>query len=128
MRRLRQLNPAFLAVGVIVLVALWFVRPMVHGLVLFFWTAPFVWLAPLVLLAIGGVLFRRSQRSWTTLEDLSTGVRPPSWLIGFPIAAFVVFIFAASLKGPLVERAIVKHTTYQAIPGLPANGKVRLVP
>ncbi|MBA3749281.1 MAG: hypothetical protein H0W96_17555 [Solirubrobacterales bacterium] len=128
MRRLRQLNPALLAVAVIVLVALWFLRPIVHGFAMFFWTAPFVWLGPVVLLAIGGLLFRRSQRNWTTLEDLSSGVRPPSWLIAFPIGAFVVFIFAASLKGPLVERAIVKNTTYEPIPGLPANGKVRLVP
>ena len=77
---------------------------------------------------VGAVLLRRSQRSWTTLDDLRTGVRPPPWLIGFPIAAFVLFIFGASLSGPLVQRAIVKHTTYEPIAGLPAGGKVRLVP
>ena len=80
------------------------------------------------MLAAGGFLLRRSQRSWATLEDLRKGVRPPPWLIGFPVGAFVVFVVGASLSGPFVERAIVKNTTYEAIPGLPAGGKVRIVP
>jgi len=128
MRRLKQINPALVAVAVAALVVLWLVRPIWHGFALFFWTAPFVWLAPLALLAVGAILLRRSQRNWTTLEDLRSGVRPPSWLVAFPVAAFVLFIFGASLSGPLVERAIVKNTTYEEIPGLPAGGKVRLVP
>jgi hypothetical protein len=74
------------------------------------------------------VLLRRSQRSWTTLEDLRTGVRPPTWLFAFPALAFVLFIFGAALNGPLVGRAIVKATTYEAIGGLPPDGIVRLVP
>jgi hypothetical protein len=128
MRRLKQLNPLTVGAVVVALVVLWLVRPIWHGFALFLWTAPFVWLAPLALLALGAVLLRRSQRSWATLEDLRSGVRPPSWLIAFPIGAFVLFIFGASLSGPLVQRAIVKHTTYEPIPGLPAGGKVRLVP
>ena len=128
MGRLRRINPALVAIAVIALVVLWLVRPMFHGFALFFWTTPFVWLAPLALLAVGAILLRRSQRSWATLDDLRTGVRPPPWLIGFPIAAFLLFIFGASLSGPLVQRAIVKNTTYEPIPGLPAGGKVRLVP
>ncbi|MEA2192706.1 MAG: hypothetical protein QOI73_2827 [Solirubrobacteraceae bacterium] len=128
MRRFKQINPALLAVALIVLAALWLVRPIFHGFVLFFWTVPFVWLAPLALLAVGALLLRRSQRSWTTLEDLRTGVRPPSWLVAFPVGAFVLFILGASFSGPLVQRAIVTHTTYESIPGLPAGGKVRLVP
>jgi len=128
MPRLRQLNPAYIALAVIALVALWLVRPMWHGIALFVWTSPFVWLGPLLILVAGAVLLRRSQRSWTTLEDLSKGVRPPGWLIAFPVGAFVLFIIAASFSGPLVERSIVNNTTYEAIPGLPAGGKVRLVP
>jgi len=111
-----------------VLVVLWLVRPMWHGIALFLWTAPFVWLAPLALLTLGGVLLRRSQRNWATLEDLRSGVRPPAWLVAFPVVAFLLFIVGASLSGPLVERAIVTHTTYEPIGGLPAGGKVRLVP
>ena len=128
MGRLRRINPALVAIVVIVLVVLWLTRPIWHGFALFFWTAPFVWLGPLGLLGLGAILLRRSQRSWATLDDLRTGVRPPSWLIAFPIGAFLLFVFGASLIGPLVQRAIVKHTTYEAIPGLPAGSKVRLVP
>jgi hypothetical protein len=128
MRRLRRINPALIAMAVLVLVVLWFTRPIWHGIAMFLWTAPFVWLAPLALLAVGAVLLRRSQRSWTTLEDLRSGVRPPRWLAAFPIRAVVQFILGASLSGPLVQRAIVTHTTYEPIPGLPAGGKVRLVP
>lgn len=129
MRRFfRRVNPAVVAIAVVVLVVLWLTRPIWHGFALFLWTAPIVWLLPLALLGVGALLLRRSQRSWATLDDLRSGVRPPPWLIGFPVAAFLVFVFGASLSGPLVQRAIVKHTTYEAIPGLPAGGKVRLVP
>jgi hypothetical protein len=114
--------------AVAALVVLWLVRPIWHGFALFFWTTPFVWLAPLALLILGGVLLRRSQRSWATLEDLRSGVRPPQYLIAFPVAAFLVFILGASLSGPLVQRAIVSNTNYEEIDGLPPGGKVRLVP
>jgi hypothetical protein len=128
MRRLKRINPRWVAIGVIAVTTLWLTRPLWHGFVMFFWTAPFVWLAPLLLLALGAILLRRSQRSWTTLEDLRSGVRPPRWLIAFPLGAFLLFILGASLSGPLVQRAIVDHTTYESINGLPAGGKVRLVP
>ena len=128
MRRLKRINPVVVVAVVVALVVLWLVRPMWHGIALFFWTAPFVWLLPLVLLGIGAYLLRRSQRSWTTLDDLRSGVRPPQWLIVFPVAALLVFVLGAALSGPLVQRSIVKHTTYEPIPGLPAGGKVRLVP
>jgi len=128
MRRLKRINPVAVASAGVVLVVLWLVRPVWHGLALFLWTAPFVWLAPLALLAAGALLLRRSQRSWSTVEDLRTGVRPPAWLIAFPIGAFLLFIVGASFSGPLVQRAIVKATTYESIPGLPPGGKVRLIP
>jgi hypothetical protein len=123
-----QARAVRLAVAVVVLVVLWVVRPIWHGLAMFAWTEPLVWLPPLALLVAGGVLLRRSQRSWTTLDDLRTGVRPPTWLLVFPILAFVAFIFGAAFNGPLVARAIVGATTYEAIGGLPPGGMVRLVP
>ncbi|MEA2242745.1 MAG: hypothetical protein QOD24_2301, partial [Solirubrobacteraceae bacterium] len=91
MRRaaITQARAVRLAVAVVVLVVLWVVRPLWHGLAMFAWTEPLVWLPPLALLVAGGVLLRRSQRSWTTLDDLRTGVRPPTWLLVFPILAFV---------------------------------------
>jgi hypothetical protein len=126
--RIPNVHPAAAGVAVVGLAVLWLVRPFWHGLAMFVWTAPIVWFAPLLLLAAGGVLLRRSQRSWTTLEDLRTGVRPPAWLIAFPVLAFVAFVLGAALDGPLVGRAIVNATTYESIPGLPSGGVVRLVP
>jgi len=127
-RRLRNIKPVPVAVGIVALVVLWLVRPIWHSFALFFWTAPIVWTAPLLLLIAGVVLLRRSQRSWTTLEDLRSGVRPPTYLFAFPILAFFAFVLGAALSGPLIGKAIVDHTSYEAIPGLPANGQVRLVP
>ena len=127
-RRLRGLRPIPIVGGLLALAVLWLVRPWWHGLAMVLWTAPLVWIPPVVLLGIGGYLLRRSRRGWTTLEDLRSGVRPPVWLVGFPIAAFVVLIVAGSLNGPLVGRAIVNATTYEAIDGLPGGGKVRIVP
>jgi len=128
-RRLSSsVKPAMLVLAVVALAVLWLVRPIWHGLALFFWTQPIVWLPPILLLIAGGVMLRRSQRSWTTLEDLRTGVRPPSYLFAFPILAFFAFVILGGLSAPLVQRAIVSNTTYEAIPGLPAGGQVRLVP
>jgi hypothetical protein len=126
--RIPKVHPGLLGLALVALLVLWLVRPIWHGLAMFFWTAPIVWLPPLALLAAGGVLLRRSQRSWTTLEDLRTGVRPPAWLFAFPVLAFVLFVLGAAFNGPLVGRAIVRATTYEAIDGLPAGGLVRLVP
>ena len=129
MRRLpSSLKPGPLIAAAVALVALWLVRPIWHGLAMFLWTEPIVWLPPVLLLIAGAVLLRRSQRSWSTLEDLSKGVRPPSYLFAFPVLAFFAFVICAGLSGPLVARAIVSNTTYEAIPGLPAGGQVRLVP
>jgi hypothetical protein len=110
------------------LIVLWLVRPIWHGLAMFFWTAPLVWLVPLLLIVAGAVLWRRSRKSWRTLEDLRTGVRPPVWLTAFPALALLSFIILAALQGPLVGRAIVTATNYEEIAGLPPNGEVRLVP
>ncbi|MEA2168820.1 MAG: hypothetical protein QOF76_2120, partial [Solirubrobacteraceae bacterium] len=52
-----------LLLAIVALVVLWLVRPIWHGLAMFFWTAPIVWLPPLALLVAGAVLLRRSQRS-----------------------------------------------------------------
>jgi hypothetical protein len=125
---MRRLRPLAIVAVLVALVAAWFVRPVFHGLAMFVWTAPIVWLPPLLLLAAGGLLLRRSRRSWTTLDDLRAGVRPPGWLAAFPAIALVLFIVGAALQGPLVGRAIVNATTYEPIDGLPPNGQVRLVP
>ena len=125
---LRRLRPIPVVAGLVVLVLLWLVRPVWHGLAMFLWTAPLVWVPPFVLLVVGAVLLRRSRNSWTTLDDLRDGVRPPAWLALFPVAAFVVFVLAASFQDALVGRAIVNATTYEPIGALPSGGDVRLVP
>jgi hypothetical protein len=124
----RRLKPIPIVAGVAALVVLWLVRPVWHGLAMFFWTQPVVWLPPILLLVAGAVLLRRSRRNWTTLEDLRAGVRPPAWLAAFPVVAFVYLLVASSLHGPLVGRAIVSSTSYESIEGLPPGGLVRLVP
>src|SRR4051794_37799519 len=95
---------------------------------MFLWTSPLVWLPPAIVLAVGAYLLRRSRRSWTTLEDLKEGVRPPAWLVAFPVVAFFLFLVGGSLQAPLVGRAIDSATTYQPIDGLPPGGLVRLLP
>ena len=124
----RRPRPFPIALALVALVLLWLVRPLWHGLAMFFWTAPLVWLPPVILLIAGAVLLRRSRRSWRTVEDLRSGVRPPARLLAFPIAAFVLFVAGAILQGPLVARAIVSNTAYEPIGGLPSGGQVRLVP
>lgn len=107
---------------------LWLVRPIGHGLVLFFWTAPLVWFPPLAILLAGYVILRRRRRSWMTLEELRQGVRPPGWLLAFPVLAFVLLILGSALQNALLNRSIVEATRYEPIDGLPSGGKVRLVP
>ena len=107
---------------------LWLVRPIGHGLVLFFWTAPLVWVPPVLLLLAGYIILRRRRRSWMTLEELRQGVRPPGWLLAFPVLAFVLLILGGALQNALLNRSIVEATTYAPIDGLPSGGKVRLVP
>jgi hypothetical protein len=124
----RRLRPIPIAAVLVVLVLAWLVRPIWHGLAMFFWTSPLVWLVPLLLLAAGAVLWRRSRHSWRTLEDLRSGVRPPVWLTAFPALALLSFIILAALQTPLVGRAIVTATNYEEIGGLPPGGEVRLVP
>ena len=125
---MRRLKPVPIVIAVVLLVVAWFVRPFFHGLAMAFWTSPIVWFPPLVLLIVGAVLYRRSRRSWTTLDDLRRGVRPPAWIYAFPVAAVLLFILGGTLQSALVERAIVTSTRYEEIPQLPANGQVRLVP
>ena len=112
---------------VVVLVGLWLVRPLWHGIAMLFYTAPVVWLPPLVVLLIGAVALRRSTQ-WRTLEDLEVGRRPDQRLIAFPIAAFVLLVLGSAFNGALVARSLATNTTYDQIPQLPEGGQVRLVP
>lgn len=74
---------------------------------------------------------RRRGRRWRvrgqTIEELrrnglDRGIAP---IVALALLASLV---GAALNGPLTERSIYTHTHYESIPGLPAGGKVRLVP
>jgi hypothetical protein len=137
---LRRYWPGLVAL-LLVLLFLWWVRPVFHGLVMFFYTSPIVWFPPIAILAIGfGVRrYRRPKLSKRDLELLvgSEGERSnggarrhlPSVGVGVVAGlAFVAFLLGAGFKGPLTSRAIYKNTDYASIGGLPEGGVVRLVP
>jgi hypothetical protein len=125
------------------LLFLWWVRPIFHGLVMFFFTSPIVWFPPIAILAIGfGIRrFRRSKLSKRDLELLTgrEGDEPdgsfrnqlPSVGAGVGVIAglaFASFVLGAIFKAPLTNRAIYKNAEYVSIDGLPEGGVVRLVP
>jgi hypothetical protein len=125
----------------LVFLFLWWVRPIFHGLVMFFYTSPIVWLPPIAILAIGlGVRrYRRPKLSRRDLELLAGreggeaggGARRHLPSVGVGVVsglAFFAFLLGAAFKGPLTSRAIYKHTEYASIGGLPEGGVVRLVP
>ena len=131
-----------LIVLLLVLLFLWWVRPIFHGLVMFFYTSPIIWLPPIAIVAIGfGIRrFRRSKLSRRDLELLTgrEGDRPngsarrlPSVGAGVGLIAglaFFSFVLGAAFKAPLTNRAIYSNTKYVSIGGLPEGGVVRLMP
>ena len=132
-----------LVVLLLVLLFLWWVRPVFHGLVMFFFTSPIVWLPPIAIVAIGlGIRrFRGSKLSKRDLERLTGGEddesngslrsQLPSVGAGVGVIAglaFASFVLGAIFKHPLTNRAIYNNTNYASIDGLPEGGVVRLVP
>jgi hypothetical protein len=126
-----------------VLLVLWWLRPVFHGLVMFFYTSPIVWFPPIAILAIGfGIRrFRRSKLSRRDLDLLTGRVDDeangsvlrhlPSVGAGAAVIAglaFLSFVLGAAFKGPLTNRAIYNNTEYASISGLPEGGVVRLMP
>lgn len=125
---------------VLVFLFLWWVRPIFHGLAMFFYTSPVVWFPPLAILVIGFGI-RRSRGSKLSKRDLErltgregddeSAFRMPSVGVGVGVIvglAFVSFVLGAALRNPLTNRAIYNNTEYESIGGLPAGGVVRLVP
>jgi hypothetical protein len=128
----------------LVLLFVWWARPVFHGLAMFFYTSPIVWFPPIAILAIGFAVrrFRGSKLSKRDLE-LLTGREGDDESDGSPLArlssvgagvgviaglAVVAFVLGAILKGPLTNRAIYNNTDYVSIGGLPDGGVVRLMP
>src|SRR5215210_3762520 len=122
-----------LIVVLLVLLFLWWVRPIFHGLVMFFYTSPIVWLPPIAILAIGFAI-RRSRGSRLSKRDLEllTGredeerdgspFRLPSVGAGVGVVAglaFLAFVLGAAFKSPLTNRAIYNNTEYGSVAALP---------
>lgn len=114
-------------VALVALALLWYFRPWFHGLAMFFWTKPLVWLPPILILG----LF--AARQWHLRRDIlrrlrAGGGRPRGALVIVPVVAFFLFLLAGALNGPLVNRSLYEHTNYAGVASLPAGGTVRLLP
>jgi len=122
----RRAGALLLAVVLVGLALLWYFRPWFHGLAMFFWTKPLVWLPPALL--VGGLLVRQWRVRRDILRRLQAGERPWWLLLAVPIAALLWLSIAAAVNGPLVNRAIYEHTDYATLGQLPSGGTVRLLP
>lgn len=138
------------AAGVVLLLAaLWWLRPLFYGFAMFFYTKPLVWLPPFLVLAIGGGLVlsraRRNLRQDNTLRDPDGG----HWVVGpdgiwrnraviwaraagaltvVGVIAFVLFVLGGLAQGPLASKALFEDTRYVPIKQIPQGGLVRIVP
>jgi len=122
----RPANPLLIGVAVVLLAVAWFVRPWLHGPLMFLWTAPLVWVPPLLVL-LGGALFSWRRRRAFTVEAI-VSPRSGSPIGAFAIAAVALFIVLGAVNGPISARALFEDTRFEEIPQLPSGGNVRLVP
>jgi hypothetical protein len=151
-RRPAKAVSAAIAVALALLGA-YLVRPVFHGFVMSFYKNPLVWLPPLLVLVVSGVVVLAGSRTDragraagrpTDPRDDPTPLRPrrpspysieelrrtgpPPVLIGVAALTVLLFLVGAFLNTPLTARAVYTNTSYEEIPGLPAGGTVRLVP
>lgn len=138
-----------IAIAIIVLAVLYWLRPLWHGILFGYYAEPVVWLLPFLIFLVGAIVsvrrYRRSPRA-----EVVDG--PPSTLLGTlaqsrdlskpaqdllssggpavaaAAVAFFVFVTMGILNGPLVAKQLYSHTTYTPIAGLPESGAVRIVP
>jgi hypothetical protein len=151
-------NVAAAVIGsIVVLAGLFFLRPVFHGLAMFFWTRPVVWLPPAVIVLVGlAVVVARAPRRTRPpgegpagratdprldpvrrrLElpklrpveiDLRTVPGGPG-LVAIPAVALVALIAGSIAVEPLTASALFRDTKFEEIDGLPAGGLVRVVP
>jgi len=123
--RPRALAPVAFGAVALALVG-WFLRPLFHGPAMFLWTAPLVWVPPVVVILLGALVAFRGRRRITVANIVSPRSSGP--LIGFAVAALVLFFLLGIANGPLSARALYKDTRYEQISDLPSGANVRLLP
>jgi hypothetical protein len=137
------------AIGILILGILYWLRPIFHPLVFRFYVEPLVWLLPFLIFLTGvGISVARNRRNPrpdvlggppVTLRDKlaqsqdlndvfrSFGSSTGPILISSALA-FVVFVVMGILSAPLVAKDIYANTTYTPIKTLPPIGAVRMTP
>lgn len=138
------------AIAIVLLAILYWLRPLLHPFLFRFYAAPAVWLLPLLIFLSGAIvaahMYRREPR--TQVVDgpradsiLRTFAEGQGWgkaaenlgrsagvLILSAALAFGVFVFMGVLHGPLVAQQLFKNTVYSPVENLPASGAIRVVP
>jgi hypothetical protein len=139
-----------IAIGILVLAILFWLRPIFQPFFMRFYVEPLVWLLPLVIFLIGVGLSLRNRRSGPDVDvvdypqpslaeklaqsqDLNDVVRAleikrPGPILISSALAFITFLVMGILSGPLVAKEVYSHTTYNAIRTLPPSGSVRITP
>ena len=123
-RRARLIVAGALLIALVLVLI--FLRPLLHGPLMWVWRAPLPWIVAGLILIVGRLLSRRAR---LTVADLQAGRDPRRgvWAGSLGIAALAFFMLQA-LNPVLVQRSLAAHTDYQRIEGLPSTGVVRLVP
>jgi hypothetical protein len=112
------------AAGVALL--LWFFRPLVHGPAMLLWTAPLVWLPPVLVFLVGvAITWRRRRR--ITVENI-VAPRSPAPVVASAVVAIVLFLALSIVNGPLSARALYEDIRYTEIARLPSDATVRILP
>lgn len=139
-----------IAIAIVVLAVLFWLRPIFQPFLMRFYVEPAVWLLPLIIFLIGvGIAIRRSRRApkidvldgpelslgerLAQSQDLNDVIRAlggnkPGPIFVSAALAFFTFIVMGVLTAPLVAKDTYENTTYTTIKTLPASGSVRITP
>lgn len=116
---------AGVAVVALVLIVI-FLRPLLHGPLMWFWRTPLPWIVAAVILLIGRLAGGRAK---LTVADLQAGRYPGrSVFMGSVIAAGIAFFALQAINPLLVQRSLSQNVVFNDVESLPDSGIVRLVP
>lgn len=135
--------------AVIVLLVLFWIRPILQPFLFRFYAAPVVWLLPLLIFLVGVAIAIRKTRgqpgpkvvngppnplmqvviNGRTIEERAAMLgRSASVLLATAVLSFAVFLVMGVLNGPLVAKQLYTHTVYMPLKTLPASDAVRIIP